>query len=75
MRTPLLNAEGGEQLPPLLLTVPQAAHMLAISRSAMYQLVWNGEVTPVHIGRSVRFTVAELERFVAARVTSDGGMR
>ena len=75
MSTPVLNAEVGEQLPPLLLTVPQAAHMLAISRSAMYQLVWNGEVTPVRIGRSVRFTVAELERFVAARVTSDAGIR
>ena len=75
MSTPVLNAEVGEQLTPLLLTVLQAAHMLAISRSAMYQLVWNGEVTPVRIGRSVRFTVAELERFVAARVTSDGGIR
>lgn len=73
MSTPLLTPEGAERLPPLLLTVLQAAQMLAISRSAMYQLIWNGDVTPVHIGRSVRFTVPELERFVAARVASDQG--
>lgn len=56
-----------DDLAPLLLTVPEAARMLAIGRSALYQLIWNGELTPVRIGRSVRFTPAELERFVAER--------
>lgn len=54
--------------PPLLLTVPQAARMLAISRSRVYDLIWKGELVPIHIGRSARFTVSELERFVAGRV-------
>jgi excisionase family DNA binding protein len=68
MSTFLLTPQGAAQFSPLLLTVPQAARVLAISRSAVYRLIWNGDVTPVHIGRSVRLTVAELEQFVAARV-------
>lgn len=57
---------GGEPTP-LLVTVPQAARMLAISRSLVYELIWKGELKPVHIGRSARFTVTELERFIAER--------
>jgi len=68
MSTPLLTPPGAEELTPLLLTVPQAARMLAISRSALYQLIWKGELSPVHIGCSARFTVAELERFVVKQV-------
>ena len=61
------HAKVGAELAPLLLTVPEAARLLAIGRSAVYQLIWNGELTPVRIGRSVRFAVTELERFVAER--------
>ena len=67
MSAPILTPTGTEELPPLLLTVEQAARMLAISRSAVYRLTWSGELSPVHIGRSVRFAVAELERFTAER--------
>lgn len=67
MSASLLTPTGTEEPPPLLLTVEQAARMLAISRSAVYRLTWSGELTPVHIGRSVRFTMAELERFTAER--------
>jgi excisionase family DNA binding protein len=56
--------------PPLLLTIPQAAEMLAIGRSAVYQLIWNGEITPVRIGRCVRFTVSELERFIERQLSA-----
>lgn len=41
--------------------------MLAIGRSALCELIWQGEITPIRIGRSVRFTLTELERFVTAR--------
>lgn len=67
MSTSLVAPTGTEDLPPLLLTVEQAARMLAISRSAVYRLTWGGDLTPIHIGRSVRFAVAELERFIAER--------
>jgi excisionase family DNA binding protein len=65
MSASAITTEANEP-PPLLLTVPQAARMLAISRSRVYQLIWKGELVPVHIGRSARFTVSELERFVGA---------
>lgn len=50
---------------PLLVNVNEAARMLAIGRTAVYRLVWNGDLTPIHIGKSVRFSVAQLEAFVA----------
>ena len=52
---------------PLLVTVDQAAALLSIGRTAIYQLVWSGELNPVRIGRSVRFAVDELETFVSAK--------
>ncbi|MEO6126490.1 MAG: helix-turn-helix domain-containing protein [Ilumatobacteraceae bacterium] len=45
--------------------------MLAISRSSVYQLIWNEQLTPVRIGRSVRFSIAQLEQFLTDRI-SDG---
>lgn len=51
----------------LLLTVPQAANRLGISRSTLYLLLRNGDITAIKIGRSVRIAVAELERWIAAK--------
>lgn len=48
-------------------SVVQAAEMLSLSRSSIYQLIWNDELTPIRIGRSVRFSVERLEAFVADR--------
>ncbi len=52
---------------PLLITVTQAAEMLALSRSSIYQLIWTDQLVPIRIGRSVRFSIDHLERFVADR--------
>ena len=54
-------------LRPLLVSVEQAAALLALGRSSIYQLINEGEIEPVKIGRSVRFVVAELEQFVGQR--------
>ncbi len=59
---------------PILVDVAKAATILAISRSSLYQLIWNEQLIPVRIGRSVRFSIAQLEQFVADRV-SEGGAR
>jgi excisionase family DNA binding protein len=53
---------------PLLVSVVKAAEMLSLSRSSIYQLIGNDELTPIHIGRSVRFSVEQLEAFVADRL-------
>lgn len=53
---------------PLLVNITQAAAILAVSRSSIYQLIWNEQLTPIRIGRSVRFPIGHIEDFVARRV-------
>lgn len=63
-------AAGGDiGLRPLLVDAKQAARLLGIGRTTLYELINAGAITPVHIGRCVRFPVAELERFVAGGCT------
>jgi len=62
-----------DSIRPLLVDVAQAAKILAISRSSVYQLIWNEQLTPVRIGRSVRFSIAQLEQFVADRIAESEG--
>jgi excisionase family DNA binding protein len=50
--------------PPLLVTIPQAAELLAVGRSTVYQLIWDNELEPIRIGRSVRLTIDDLEDYV-----------
>ncbi len=57
---------------PLLVDVATAATILAISRSSVYQLIWNEQLIPVRIGRSVRFSIAQLEQFVTDRIAASG---
>ena len=52
---------------PLLLTIPEAARALAVGRSTLYELIGSGQLATVHIGRSVRIAVGELEAFVSRR--------
>ena len=52
---------------PLLLTIPEAAQVLAVGRTTMYELIGTGEIRLVRIGRSVRVSIATLEDFVAER--------
>ncbi|WP_395153614.1 helix-turn-helix domain-containing protein [Ilumatobacter sp.] len=53
---------------PLLVNVAQAAATLCVSRSSIYQLIWTDELVPIRIGRSVRFSLDQLEQFVAERM-------
>jgi excisionase family DNA binding protein len=54
----------------LLFSVPEAGRALAISRSKMYDLLNSGHLASVHIGRSRRVRVIDVENFVA-----NGGAR
>lgn len=51
----------------LLLTVPEAAHLLHIGRRQAWEMVWRGELPVVRLGRSVRIARPVLERFVTER--------
>ena len=53
-----------EQKPRLMLTIQEAADMLAISRSTVYQLIGAGALAPVSIGRLRRIPADELVDFV-----------
>jgi excisionase family DNA binding protein len=53
----------------LLVDAQQAARLLGIGRTTLYELINGGAIMPVHIGRCVRFPVTELERFVASGCT------
>jgi excisionase family DNA binding protein len=51
----------------LLLTMIEAARVLSIGRTTMYELVGAGDIEVVHIGRSARVPVAAVEEFVEQR--------
>lgn len=69
--TPTITAsEANDPLPStraLLVNVAQAAKILCLSRSSIYQLIWTDQLVPIRIGRSVRFSLDQLEQFVAQR--------
>jgi excisionase family DNA binding protein len=52
----------------LLLTIPEAAASLGVSRSLVYELVQVGTITTIKIGRSRRVPVAALEDFIAQQM-------
>jgi excisionase family DNA binding protein len=61
--------------PPLLLTVGQAADMLAIGRSAVYTLLANRTLASVRIGRSRRIPTAAITTYVAELLAQNACQR
>lgn len=59
----------------LLVSVMEAAEILSVGRSSIYQLIWAEQLTPIHIGRSVRISIDQLEDFVAQRLAASRGDR
>ena len=57
---------------PLLVTVNQAAALLSVSRTTIYELMWRKELDPVRIGRSVRLSLSQLEEFVRQQLVTPG---
>ena len=49
----------------LLLTVPEAAEALAISRSKLYELLTSGVVASIRIDRSRRIPLAALDEYIS----------
>ena len=48
----------------LLVTIHEAASLLSLGRSTVYELIGKGELTPIHIGRSVRLCFDDLTHFI-----------
>ena len=53
-----------ETLAPMLVSASRAAALLGIGRTTLYELIWSGELKPLHIGRCVRFRLSDIEDFV-----------
>jgi excisionase family DNA binding protein len=51
-------------LSPLLLTVREAAQLLAISERTLWTLTHTGRLRAVRVGRAVRYARTDLEEFV-----------
>ena len=47
-----------------LVTIPAAAQLLGVSRSKLYELLAEGALPTVRIGRSRRIAMVDLEAFV-----------
>lgn len=54
----------------LLLTVPEAAEALAISRAHAYELINQGKLPVIRLGHAVRLPARWLEQFVAEQVAA-----
>lgn len=55
-----------------LLRVYEAADVLSLSRSKVYELIAAGEIAVIKIGKSARIEMSELERFIA-KLRGEGG--
>lgn len=53
--------------PPTLITIQAAADHLGLSRSKLYELIADGEMPTVKIGRARRIALQDLRDFVASR--------
>jgi excisionase family DNA binding protein len=62
-----MGVETGSDAAPLrdrLLTTRQVLNVLHISRTTLYHLIDRGELHPLHIGRTLRFPMADLRLYV-----------
>lgn len=53
---------------PLLLRPTEAADLIGVGRSKIYELIAKGEVPSIRIGSSVRIPAEGLREWIAARV-------
>lgn len=54
-----------------LVTLPDAARFLAVSRGSLYDLLTTGQLASVHIGRSRRIPLGELRRYIRERLEQE----
>lgn len=61
---------GQERPEPILLRIPDAASLLGLSRSMVYEMAQRGEIPTVRIGRTLRIPSAALRTW-AERLQSE----
>jgi len=62
-------------MPQRYLSPAQVAEMLGVSRSTVLRLLRSGTLTSIRVGpRTIRVSLAELERFMEARTVPSAGV-
>jgi excisionase family DNA binding protein len=60
-----VDQESSNEAPrPLLVSATDAARVLAIGRTTLYEIVKSGDLTPIHIRRCARFSMHEISQYV-----------
>ncbi len=67
--TPRLVRAGEPDARPLLLRAEEAAHLLNVGRSTVFQMLADGTLPAVRFGRSVRVRRADIDALIEARVS------
>jgi excisionase family DNA binding protein len=62
---------GQPTVEPLLVTVEEAARLLHVGRSMIYELMNRGEIPSLRIGSARRIPVGALRAWIATRIGSD----
>lgn len=60
----------GQTDAPIAVRASEAASLLGVGKTVVRALVKNGELRSFRVGRAVLIPVAEIERFVAERVSA-----
>lgn len=58
---------GQQAVEPICVRINDAARMIGIGRTKLYELIATGEVETVKLGRGTRVTVASLYRLIERR--------
>jgi excisionase family DNA binding protein len=56
--------EGGDRTMTQLLTIEDAQHILAVSRTTVWRLIQSGELETIHIRRSIRIPSDALQAYI-----------
>ena len=59
---------GHQPVEPICVRVNDAARMIGIGRTKLYELISSGELETVKIGKATRITTASLHRLVERRL-------
>lgn len=57
----------------LLYTIDESAKMLSVSRSTIYELIKDGELKSIKVGKSHRVTLQAMNEFITSHTTTKEG--
>jgi excisionase family DNA binding protein len=71
-RSPKPRQGGDPPEPPILLSVPEAAHLLGVGTTFCWELVRSGTLPSIRLGRRVLIARSALEQLISAQEHDQG---